>query len=184
MSLAETHLIQARKNEELVLFFERNCVTHVFFNWSFVALYYAAYQYFCAFLVDKGVDLPDAHKTRGQSQGDLDMSDKLFTQKNSISHSAVDDYKQLFNWSHDVRYRPEREKLLGAKDFNLAINFLRGIKLIVFNETELRPVNRKSGLVVEKVTDDFLRKAYSDYKAGLVGAVAMPQPKARVNSKS
>lgn len=164
VSNVEKYLKQARTNEELVLFFDKNCKDERFYKWAFVALFYSALHYFYAFLLNKGVSLPDNHT--GKDGGNEKADNYLFTIKNGIQDSAGADYVQLFNWGCDVRYKPERAELLEEKHLEEAKKCLEGVKLVAFNEIGFRPKPSKSGksIVVLEVKQKFLETMYKQRK--------------------
>ncbi len=134
----EDYLKQALINEELVFFLCKNCHSKNFFKWVFVIIYYTALHYFCAFLVNKGDGIPKTHISKNDyDEGDIDLAKrKFYTVKNEISHSAGVDYEQLFFWSQDVRYNPDKLQLTSIDELETAIKYLKGIKIIMINEIE------------------------------------------------
>lgn len=160
----EKYLKQARTNEELVLFFDKNCKDERFYKWAFVALFYSALHYFYAFLSNKGDALPDNHA--GKYGGNEIANSSLFTVKNGIQDSAGADYLQLFKWGYDVRYKPERAELLEEKHLEEARKCLEGVKLVAFNEIGFRPKPSKSGknIVVSEAKQKFLEELHNKRK--------------------
>ena len=150
----EKFLRQALRNEEFVCFLSKNCKKKEFFNWVFVVIYYCALHYFNALLDNKGIKLPQSHKTYDNHDGDVDLAGiHLYTNKNNIIDSVADDYKNLFQWSQDVRYRSE---VLGESELKIAINVLMGIKLITFNEIGYRPEREKNVIQLIKSDEMYL----------------------------
>ena len=160
----EKYLKQARTNEELVLFFDKNCKDKRFYRWAFVALFYSALHYFYALLRNKGEPLPDNHT--GKSGGNEKADSLLYTVKNGIQDSAAADYLQLFQWGFDVRYKPERAELLEEKHLEEAKKCLEGVKLVAFNETGFRPKSSKSGksISIIETKQKFLEEMHSKRK--------------------
>lgn len=157
----EKYLKQARENEELVLFFEKNCKGKRFFKWAFVALFYSALHYFYAFLSNKGEKLPENHT--GKDGGNEKAQNSLFTNSNGIQDGAGGDYVQLFQWGYDVRYKPERAEALEESHLKLAKKCLEGIKLVSFNEIGFMPKVSTTGksIVVLDVKQKFLQDLYN-----------------------
>lgn len=159
----EKHLKQARINEELVLFLKNNCNSKKFFNWIFVASFYSALHYFCAFLSNRGDTIPDSHV--GKNGGNDLARDKFFTTKNEITEAVGEDYKQLYQWGYDVRYKPERAKNLGKENLKSALNYLEKVKFVTFNDTGFMPKKTKSkNIVVIEAKEDYLKKMHSFVK--------------------
>ena len=154
------YMIQARINEELVLFLNKNCNEKSFFNWIFVVLYYSAYHYFCSLLSYKGDKIPISHKSRGNSyieRGDVDLAlDKLVTTKNNRTDAAGTEYEQLYQWSCDIRYNPKRTSLFIENNLNVALKHLEGIKFVVFNEIGLRAIKERKKIKIVKIKDVYL----------------------------
>jgi len=158
------YLKQACINEELVLFLNKNCSSKRFFNWIFVVMFYAALHYFYAFLVFKGLSIPHSHKSKNDFDlGALDLAkDKFYTNKNGVIDSAGVDYQQLFQWSWDVRYNPNKIRMPSKKEVKEARRMLERIQVVVFNEIGFKPVfNKNKEVVLKKVKNKFIKHMYN-----------------------
>lgn len=166
--LYEKHLRQARENEGLVFFLCNECAKKYFFNWIFVVIYYTALHYFNAFLASKGKRIPNTHRDKSSYElGSINMAKEIFfTNKNCISHGVGDDLGQLLKWSYDVRYDPDKSKLLGNEEIKVALNHLRGIKVVAFNEIEYMPdwdIEREK-ILIKKVPKSYIKGLYEKFK--------------------
>ncbi len=136
----QDYLKQAFINERLVLFLNKY-PRRSFLNWIFVATYYAAIHYLNAFLKYKNYDIPKKHTGKSMYEfGSVESAKKhLSTNKNKIIDAAGTDFEQLFHWSCDIRYKPRRYQLLGKKEIKNALVHLKAVRLVVFNELEIKP---------------------------------------------
>lgn len=164
----EKYLKQALINEELVFFLCKNCRSRRFLKWAFVAIYYAALHYFCVFLIDRGDEIPEMHISKDSyGKGDVDLAkNKFYTVKNKIAHSAAADYEQLYIWSCDVRYKPDKFQLISIDELETAIKYLKGIKIILVNEIEYKFQwsKKEKKIELKKITTEDIEDIYKRWK--------------------
>lgn len=167
-TLYEKYLRQARENEGLVFFLFDKCAKECFFNWIFIAIYYTALHYLNAFLASKGKRIPDTHKDKSEYElGSITVAKREFaTYKNDISHGVGDDFGQLLKWSYDVRYDPDKSKLLGNEEIKVALNHLKGVKVVAFNEIGYMPDwdSKREKILIKRVSKSYIKGLYKKFK--------------------
>jgi hypothetical protein len=66
---------------------------------------------------------------------DVDLAkDKFYTMKNGQIDAVGVDYRQLYQWSWDVRYEPRESLLPTNPDLSIAIKYLKNIRRVAQNE--------------------------------------------------
>jgi hypothetical protein len=128
-------LKQAARNEELVLVLENKFPKGHFFRWIFVIAYYTAVNYFNAFLLKKGDKIPTTHKSYGYNIGDVELAENRFciTEEGKMD-SVGQQYRQLFQWSWDVRYSPKSCLLLQKNNLAVALEYITQIRELTTKE--------------------------------------------------
>lgn len=151
------HLAQAYINEQLAKHLYIDCKTRFYDKWVFVAIFYSALHYFGAFLESHGEHLPSFHKSNFYATGCIDLAkDKFSTSRNSIIDEAGTDYKQLFQWSHNVRYSPSLAQKLSPQMVDIAFSSLERVKLVTFSETGIRAKKVKKRVKVVNVNQSYI----------------------------
>ena len=99
-------------------------------QWTLVAAFYAALNYVDAILRGNGEDIR-RHVARRGKKGHDNARNKLIS---IYLPDAFDHYKDLFEYSHQARYRPKEAKDLELRDVNIAHVALLAVKRIAQKE--------------------------------------------------
>lgn len=164
----KSYLKQAKINEDLANYIKSNCPDKIYLKWVFVIVFYSALHYFHAFLIQKQKPLPVRHtKKNDYDIGAVELAiNEFYSEIDGRAHSAGADYEQLFKWSLDIRYHPDRWDLIGTEELDIAFGYLEGIKFVTFNETGNRPKWKKQSkdYFFESVKPSYLFQLIEYYK--------------------
>jgi len=171
------YLKQALVNESLFVYLFKLYQTtkdrKVYVNWLFVAAYYAALHYFYAFMICKGKNeagLPERHFNYQDcvvGDGDVEMARGDFWSADDKGNADAvgEHYVQLYYWSCDVRYSPNKYDRLGEEEMRVALCALKRVKCVVENESGYVFQRIASEVVLSRLMEKNLPKLWE--QAGL-----------------